>query len=159
MELADVLLQALKLEEDGRDFYSETAERSEDSESAEMYRTLAADEVKHYNYIKRQYEALQEGEGWAPIPELEQVDELETVSLIFPPGKKALEVLPDNASAEEALLFGLSVEDKSFKMYYNSSQRAKDPDARQMFLQLAAAEQTHFNILMQRYESRYGYPR
>ncbi len=159
MELADVLLQAMKLEVDGKAFYLESAERSTDPETAEVYRTLANDEDNHYSYIKRQYEALQAGEGWSPIPEMEKIEEFDSVSLVFPSGKKALETLPDDASEEDAMIFALSIEDKSFKIYYDSSERAKDPDAKQLFLQLASAERTHFNVLMQRYESRFGYPR
>lgn len=159
MKLEDILQQALQLEEKGKDFYLNAAERSTDEETEEMYRLLAEDEVKHYHYIQRQYDDLQAGKGWSAISEMEHVDALETVSLIFPPGKKAIEALPDDASEEDALIFALSVEDKSFTMYRDGSEQAEDPQAKQMFLQLASAEHTHFNVLMQRYESRFGYPR
>jgi rubrerythrin len=165
MELIEVLRQALQLEKKGKTFYLDAAERSTDAETKEMYRLLAEDEVKHYQYVQRQYDDLEAGKGWTSIPEMDQVDALETASLdshgdlIFPPGKEAIEVLPDDASEEDALIFALSVEDKSFTMYRDGSEQAEDTEAKQMFLQLAAAEHTHFNVLMQRYESRYGYPR
>jgi rubrerythrin len=159
MELMDILQQALQLEAKGKAFYLDAAERSTDDETEKMYRLLAKDEVKHYQYIQRQYDDLKAGKGWSAIPEMDHVDALETASLIFPEGKEAMEALPDDASEEDALIFALSVEDKSFTMYRDGSEKAEDSEAKQMFLQLASAEHTHFNVLMQRYESRFGYPR
>lgn len=159
MELMDVLVQAMKLESDGRKFYETIAEHMTDPEAATMFKRLAADEVDHYNYIERQYLALEAGKGWAMIPEMAVVEVIDAVSVVFPPEKQVLAELPPNPSEEDALLFALGVEDKSFKLYHNSVQIAKDPEAKTLFMQLAGAEQTHFNILMQRYESRFGYPR
>ena len=159
MELMDVLVQAMKLESDGRKFYETIAEHMTDPEAATIFKRLAADEVDHYNYIERQYEALEAGKGWSMIPEMAAVEVIDAVSVVFPPEKQVLAELPSNPSEEDALLFALGVEDQSFKLYHNSAQIAKDPEARKLFMQLAGAEQTHFNVVMQRYESSFGYPR
>lgn len=159
MELMDVLVQALRLESDGRKFYERLAAQVADRDTAQVFTRLAADEVDHYNYIERQYRALEAGKGWATIPEMAVVEVIDAVSVVFPPGKEVAKEIPDSPSEEDALLFALGIEDKSFKLYYNSAQIAKDPDAKKLFLQLAGAEQGHFNVLMQRYESRFAYPR
>ena len=159
MELSDVLAQALKLEADGQEFYNKMADRVEDADGRAMFEQLAADEVDHYNYIKRQADALQEGEGWTTIPEMDLVTSLDAVSLVFPPDEKIPEALGENPDEEQALLFGLGIESESFTLYHNSAEQAKDPDAKKLFMQLAGAEHRHFEILMQRYESRYHYPR
>ena len=158
MDLLDVLMQGMKLEKDGREFYNDMADLFDDPDTQAMFKQLAADEVDHYTYIKRQYDALKNGKGWEAIPEMASVDSVDAVSVVFPPQKQALSELPSNPSEEDALLFALAVEDKSFKLYYNSAGIAKDPEGKQLFMQLAAAEQTHFEVLMQRYESRFGYP-
>jgi rubrerythrin len=159
MDLQDALVQALKLEEDGREFYNEMVELTDDEEGKAMFRQLAADEVDHYNYIKRQVKDLEAGEGWSAIQELDEVQSLDAVSLVFPPDKELVDDLPENPNEEDALLYGLGVEDKSFKLYHNSAELANDPEAEQLFRQLAQAEATHFRILMQRYESRFSWPR
>ncbi|HNT77233.1 MAG TPA: ferritin family protein [Anaerolineae bacterium] len=159
MELLDVLTQAMKLETDGRDFYLKLADSLADPDVQQMFTQLADDEVSHFNYIQRQYEALRAGKGWATIPEMAAPETLDVVSVVFPPTKEALKVLPAHPNEEDALLFAMGVEDKSFQLYYNSAQIAQDPEAKKLFMQLAQAEHTHFNILMQRYESRYPYPR
>lgn len=159
MELIDVLVQAMKLETDGEQLYRELADMVEDEAGRAMFRQLARDEQNHLAYIERQYEALQAGDGWSRIPEMDVVEVVDVVSVVFPPAMRVLESLPANPSEEDALLFGLAVEDKSFKLYHNSAEIANNPEARRLFLQLAGAEQTHFEVLMQRYESRFGYPR
>jgi rubrerythrin len=159
MELMDVLVQALKLESDGRKFYETLAAQVEDQETAQVFERLAADEVDHYSYIERQYQALEASKGWAMIPEMEMVEVIDAVSVVFPPDRQVVKELLANPSEEEALLFALGIEDKSFKLYYNSAHIAKDPEAKKLFMQLAGAEQVHFNVLMQRYDSRFGYPR
>lgn len=159
MELIDGLAQALKLERDGEAFYTRMADRVQDADGRAMFQQLAHDEVDHYNYIKRQYDALKEGKGWSSIPEMDLVDSIDAVSVVFLPDDKVVDELPDNPDEEDALLFGLGIESKSFQLYYNSAQQAHDPEARAMFLQLAGAEQGHFEVLMQRYESRFPYPR
>jgi rubrerythrin len=159
MGLVDVLAQALKLETDGREFYNKMTELLDDADSKALFKQLAADEVDHYNYIKRQYDALQGGKGWAAISEMELVESLDTVSLVFPVGENIPKSLVDNPTEEDALLFGLKIENDSFSLYQNSAKQATDPEAKKMFTQLAAAEQRHFEVLMQRYESRFRYPR
>ncbi len=159
MELMDVLVQAMKLESDGRKFYETIAAHMTDPEAAAMFKKLADDEVDHFNYIERQYQALEAGKSWAAIPEMATVEVIDAVSVVFPPEKEVLAELPTHPTEEDALLFALGVEDKSFKLYYNSAHTAKDPEAQKLFKQLAGAEQIHFNVLMQRYDSRYGYPR
>ncbi len=159
MELIDVLAQALKLETDGREFYNKMTELLDDADSKALFKQLAADEVDHYNYIKRQYDALQGGKGWAAIPEMDLVASLDAVSLVFPVGETIPKSLVDHPTEEDALLFGLKIENDSFSLYQNSAKQAADPEAKKLFTQLAAAEQQHFEVLMQRYESRYSYAR
>ena len=159
MEFKDALMEALKLEQDGRNFHARMAEEAPDEEIRAIFAQLAEDEVDHYNAIQRQYQALETGGTWEPIPGMEPLAELDAVSLVFPSGAKIPEALPDNITEEDALLFALGIEDKSFKLYHNSAQQTQDQAVETWFLQLAGAEQRHFEILMMRYESRFGYPR
>ena len=76
MDELTILTQAMRLEEQGREFYLRAAERSEDPETATMFRTLASDEMHHYNYLERQYNALAGGGAWVPIPELGEVGDI-----------------------------------------------------------------------------------
>ncbi|MBC8449594.1 MAG: ferritin family protein [Chloroflexi bacterium] len=159
MDALEVLKKGMKLEREGLEFYLGAAECSDDAETAQLFRDLATDEVDHYNFIGRQYDALAAGETWVPIPELEDVEAVDARAPIFPPGVTACEILPDRPSDEDALLFALGAEVKSFELYSQSAKEVDNPDARKLFQSLASAEQQHFNTLMARYEARFAYPR
>jgi len=158
MDVLTVLKQGMKLERDGLEFYLGAAERSSDAATSQLFRDLAADEVDHYNYIGRQYDAIAAGETWVPIPQLEEVEAADVQAPIFPSGLKALKALPTNASDQDALLFALGAEMKSYELYSQSAKEVDNAAARNLFQSLAAAEQGHFNIVMARYEALFGYP-
>jgi bacterioferritin (cytochrome b1) len=159
MDELTVLTKAMKLEREGKRFYLQAAEASQDAETAGMFKTLAEDEEHHYAYIERQVNELKAGKGWVHIPELDQVKPVDAQAPIFPAGKQAPEVLAAKPSLEDALLFGLDTEIKSYELYKNCSLEIDNPEAKQMFEKLAAAERGHFDTLMMRYESHFGYPR
>jgi rubrerythrin len=159
MDELTVLSKAMKLEREGKRFYLQAARASDDAETAGMFETLAEDEEHHYTYIERQYNLLKEGKAWVSIPELDRVPAVDAGAPLFPSGKKAPEVLAKKPSLEDALLFGLDTEVKSYELYKHCAKEIDNPDAARMFDKLAAAERGHFDTLMMRYESHFGYPR
>ena len=159
MDELTVLTKAMKLEREGKRFYLQAAEASDDPESADMFKTLAEDEEHHYAFLERQHDQLKAGKGWVSIPELDKVTAVDAGAPIFPSGLKAPEVLQARPSLEDALLFGLDTEIKSYELYKRCSLEIDNPEAQQMFEKLAAAERGHFDTLMMRYESHFGYPR
>jgi len=159
MDELSVLTQAMKLEKEGKEFYLKAADSTDDAEAREMFRTLANDEVNHYSYIERQYNLRKDGKDWVPIPELDGVPSVDAGAPIFPRGKQAPGSLADKPNLEDSLLFGLGAEIKSYELYSQSAKQSKNPDAKQMFSKLAAAERGHFDTLMMRYESYFDYPR
>jgi len=159
MDTLDILNKALKLEQESREFYLRAAKLSGEEETKQMFRQLADDELNHYNFLQRQYASFICDDVGCAIPELDKVEPLDLKEPIFPTDKKAVEELTEDATIEDALLFALGTEDKSFKLYRESAETVDDPAAKQMFMKLAAAETKHFETLMHRYESFYGYPR
>ena len=159
MDAVTVLKQAMKLERDGLDFYLSAAERSSDITTSQLFRDLAADEVHHYNFIGRQYDALVAGETWVAIPDLASVEPADPQAPIFPKGVRALSDLPEKASDEDGLLFALGAEMKSYELYSRSAKEVDDTAARDLFLGLASAEMQHFDLIMARYNALFGYPR
>ncbi len=157
MDAEDVFLKAMQLELDGREFYRQAAQRSTDPQAAQLYRQLAEDEAHHYLCLRRQYEALRAGQGWAAIAELPPVRALDAAAPIFPAGKAALEVLPDNATEEEVLLFALTAEDRSYLLYVRQTRQARFGPERQFFMQLAAVELGHYHMLMAHYHARFSF--
>jgi rubrerythrin len=122
------LNQALELEIQGQRFYLEAAECTTDPKGAEMFRSLADDEVIHERILRRQLDALTQGEGWVPV-----------LSMV--------EGLPEGIAEVTA-----EIENKSFDLYREMAGKIEDPNGKRMYEYLANAERGHFEQLMLNYE-------
>ena len=146
------LNQAIELEVKGQRFYLEAAECTTNPEGAEMFRSLADDEVIHERILRRQLDALTQGEGWV-LPEGVAEVTANLAALIFPQSEKVCgEALRPDESDLDALLFALQIENESFNLYREMAQTTEDPNGKRMYEYLAKTERGHFELLMLNYE-------
>jgi rubrerythrin len=146
------LNQAIELEVKGQRFYLEAAECTANPEGAEMFRSLADDEVIHERILRRQIDALTQGEGWV-LPEGVAEVTTDLAALIFPQSEKVCgEALRPDESDLDALLFALQIENESFNLYREMAQTTEDPNGKHMYEYLASTERGHFERLMLNYE-------
>ena len=159
MDAVEILNSAFRLEKTGEDFYVRAADSSTDPSTQDTYRMLREEELLHATVIRRQLNALTSGFGWQAVAELNAKPPADLDAPIFKVNTRLLEQLPENASEEDALLFALSVEVKTYELYMKGARQVQDERGRDMFLKLAAVERGHLDLLLLRYESRFGYPR
>ena len=151
-----VLQQATGLEKEGRRFYLRAARVTQDAKGKEMFGILAEDEKKHFLLIKREYNSLLSKGMWAGSPEIKPVT-ADLGKSIFPGAREELEKSVTSRSTDwDALLFGLDVETRCFNFYREAASQTGDALGKQMFEFLASQEESHFNMLMMRYESLFG---
>jgi rubrerythrin len=151
-----ILERAMAIEHEGRQFYLKAARTTQDRKGEEMFITLAEDERKHYNLIKRQRAALTSGGRWVRSSEITPVA-IDLDKPLFPRGREALEKAVATKSSDwDALLFGLEIESKSYDLYRRAALETSDTLGKQMFEFLAGQEQSHFDILMMRFDSLFG---
>lgn len=146
------LNQAIDLEIEGQRFYLRAAERTSSPKGAEMFRSLADDEIVHERILRRQLEALSKGESWIlPKGVAEVTSDLKAP--LFPEDEEAFQrVVRPDASDLDALLFALQIENESFNLYHELARTTDDPDGKRMYKFLADAEREHFEQLMLNYE-------
>ena len=146
------LNQAIELEIEGQRFYLKAAERTSNPKGAEMFRSLAGDEVIHERILRRQLEALGEGKGWI-LPEGIAEVTSDLTAPLFPEGEEAFQKAVQPGDSElDALLFALQIENESFNLYRELAQTTDDPNGKRMYEYLADAERGHFEQLMLNYE-------
>ena len=154
----EIIIQAIKTEQDGIEFYMKSAETTEDKKGQDIFRQLAIDEKNHLELLEKQYKQLKNDMKWAKLPEIKKVMSYQD-SALFPKGKEAFEKSVTKKSGEiDAILFGLDIENKSFDLYNRSANDIEDAIAKEMFEFLAAEERGHFDILMMRYQYLTGHP-
>ena len=143
------LRQAIRLEQDGYEFYTEAAERTADPRGRETFLSLADDEKLHLRIVQDQYEALNAGKGWVSFSEALELKPVDLDKPLFPPDR---ETIGPEASDIDALLFAMQVENESYELYRKAATETADPAGKEMYQRLASDERVHFDILMLNYE-------
>ena len=149
----NALSQALKLEQQGRDFYLKAAEETVDEKGKALFLSLADDEVKHADMVQRQLHALEGDGAYVLLPNL-KAKPIDAGAALFPPERAKVEgKVGVNPSEVDALHVAIGNEIQSFNLYKQAAQETTDQAGRQMYTWLAQAEMGHFNLLMSNYES------
>lgn len=147
------LSQALKLEQEGRQFYLKAAEETVDAHGKAMFLSLADDEKMHAEMIQRQLHAIEGDGAYVLLPDL-AAKAIDLDAKLFPPEQRAIErKIGVNPSEIDALHVALENEIKSYDLYRAAAKEANESAGKQMYQWLASAELTHFNLLMSNYES------
>ena len=147
------LSQALRLEQEGRAFYLQAAEETLDEKGRGMFLSLAADEERHAEMVQRQLREIEGGGTYVLLPDLEAPD-IDLDAKLFPPERAQVEArIGRNPNELEALHVALENEMRSYDLYRSAAKETQSTAGQQMYRWLAAAEMTHFNLLMSNYES------
>ncbi len=145
--------RALKLEQDGYSFYTQAAERVQDSDCKQTLLSLADDEKMHEAMIVRQLEAMSEDGDYVYLPHVKPVD-IDLAADIVPPDPSQVEErVSENADELEALQTGMEIEMRSYDLYRQAALETESEAGTQMYEWLAAAEMMHFDLLMSNYEA------
>ena len=151
-----ILERAMQIEQEGRQFYLQAAQSTENKKGEEMFGMLADDELKHYNLINKQLTSLTSEGNWIGFPEIKPVN-IDLDKPLFPRGLRALEEAATTRSSDwDALLFGLDIEIRSYELYRRAASETVDSLGKRMFEFLAGQEQSHWDILMARYDALFG---
>ncbi len=147
------LSQALKLEREGRAFYLKAADEALDEKGQAMFLSLADDERLHAEMIERQLHAL-EGQGeYVLLPDL-KTPRIDLNARLFPPERdKIAAKVGADPNELDALHVALENEIKSYDLYRVAANKVEDAAGQEMYAWLAAAELTHYNLLMANYEA------
>jgi sulfur-carrier protein adenylyltransferase/sulfurtransferase len=131
------------LEEGTKIFYGRMADRFAPEETANLFRTLVAEEENHKDTLRSLYEALTGRRGDPVSPDEAAVhDAMEsgtsiTRVLAWAEGQKAIDVLE----------FSVAMEVNSYDLYLKMAQRVDDTTSKDILLRLAREEKTHLDGL------------
>jgi len=149
----EILSQALKLEQEGREFYLKAAEETLSEKGRAMFLSLADDEKMHAEMVLRQLHALEGGGSYVLLPAL-SVRPIDLEVKIFPPERTEIEKrIGVNPNELDALHVALENEMKSYDLYRAAAKATRDEAGKRLYEWLTQAELTHFNLLMSNYEA------
>jgi rubrerythrin len=135
----DIYKYALQMELDGRRFYIDLAEKTNNAGIKSILTMMAESEAKHYNIIL----SMQKNDKTQYSTDTEVLLEIKN---IFMKMKDEKEIDVD-VSQVEIYKKALEVETNSEKFYLERADEEKDPHRKEIFLTLANEEKSHCVLL------------
>lgn len=152
-EALDGLKQAMQLEIEGMRFFSRAAEITRDPKGKEVFLRLAQSEEKHYQMLKAESDALSQTGRWLSYQEAYQARSGVPISQEILNSQEALQQIQEGTGDLEALKIAIELEKKAGNHFQEIADRVQDPLAKEVFLRLAAEEETHLKL----FEAEYDY--
>ena len=143
------LRMAIATERSGLDFYTRAAGITRDPRGRSVFQKLAAEEREHLGTLETRYRELIAGDA-----ELESRPTFlffkGAASGLFAEGARRLR---QGVNDLEALLVGIRCERGSHRFFKKYGERFEDSEGKQVFLEFAAEEKVHLDLLMREYRA------
>ena len=141
----DILKQAILLEQRGKAFYKNIAEKAENKAVQEVFDMLANEEQIHIQTLSEQFKAYRKEKKFIPV-NLHEKDTISIASKILT--REIKEKISAAGFEAAAISAGIAMEERAIKLYSESAQNTSDPEARALYEWLAGWEREHLNMLM-----------
>jgi len=144
-DFSNVIRTAIKMEEDGIDFYQGVAEKVSYLLGKKMFLSFAEDEKKHLTVLKNILTNLKFSDFDRFFQEKTPREKIKT---IFGGVKSETEEkIATNADEFKALKIGMDMELKSIQFYQDALERTPDSHQRAFFTRLIEEEKEHYQLL------------
>jgi rubrerythrin len=145
----DALRIAIATERSGLEFYTRAARITQDPRGRSVFEKLAGEEQEHLGTLQQRYQEL-----IAEDPDLEA----RPAFLFFKGAANGLfaegaEQLRAGVNDAQALLIGIRCERGSYKFFKRYGERFEDSEGKRIFLEFAAEERAHLDLLIREYRS------
>lgn len=135
---------ALKMEMDGKAYYEKLAAETTVGGLKTIFTTLAADEQKHYDTIKKMCE-----EATVVMANSTALESSKNLFQDLIKDKNGIEGLKKSLDGYQ---HAMKVEAESVRFYEDAAAKEKNPANKQLLLTIAAEEKKHFNIMDNLYD-------
>lgn len=145
---AEALKMALRIEENGKEFYNAVADKTEDSETKALFEDLAVQEQAHYNAFNKMLEGVEE----APELPADQYEDYQAYleaaldQALFTGPEKSLEAAEKAKDRETALRAAMGFEKDTMIFYYDLREMVRESD-RDTISNIIREEKTHLRRL------------
>lgn len=131
---------AMKMEEDGKEYYENLANQTPLPGLKTIFSELAQDEQKHYEIFQQ----LKKGDS---VSEMQGSTALEGAKNVFESLPKSGIALKGMESGTAAYDHAMQMEAESFKFYERAAREEKDQETKALLMRIADEERKHYNIL------------
>src|SRR6185503_18304292 len=140
---------AIATERSGLEFYSRAARITQDARGRTIFQKLAEEEKEHLGTLEARYAQLLKNDAQL---------ESRPAFLFFKGAANGLfaegaERLSKGVNDQQALLIGIKCERGSHQFFKKYGERFEDSEGKQIFMEFAAEEKQHFELLVREYKN------
>ena len=143
----DIVALAWALEEGARRYYAGIEEMMQESRSKELFRALAAAEVRHKALLVKLYKEMSgSGDG----PEMSVASDTEELNKVMEGGMRIAEALEwvKGKDIKDILDYSIAMETNSYDLYMKMERSIEGQDSKKIFTELAREEKKHLEQLV-----------
>ena len=148
-EIESAIIEAIKLEIEGRKFFNHAAEVTEEETGQKMFKWLAAEEVKHLETFSKLFSVILKGEHWKKYVDAATVDgEAPLITKLKENMKR------EGSQGEvEALRIGMELERNAIDFFKKAAAATDDKEAKKIFMTISDEEVFHYDMLESQLDS------
>ena len=143
--LSKMIRTAIKMEEEGIDFYQEAAEKTSHPFGKKMFLSFVEDEKRHLTVLR----SILAGFKFSDFDRFfEEKTPKEKIKTVFREVKNEIrERIAANPDELEALKIGMDMESKSVEFYQGALEKTQDSHQKAFFRRLIEEEKEHYELL------------
>jgi len=148
-QVENAIKEAIKLEINGRNFFTHAAEITHNELGKKMFQRLADEEVKHLEVFSKLFTSVLKEKDWKKYVKGEELKgESPLIEELASRMKKA-----EGKSDIEALSIGMQLEEQAIEHFQKAANEVDDPQAREIFLNICEEEKFHYDLLQSQRDS------
>ena len=148
-QVENVIKEAIKLEINGRNFFSHAAEVTHNELGKKMFQKLAQEEVKHIEAFSKLFNLVLRGKDWKKYVRDEELKgKSSLIEELASRMKKS-----EGKSEVEALSIGMELEKNAIEFFQKSSEEVDDLAAKEIFARICDEERFHYDLLQAQHDS------
>jgi len=141
-DILEGLKVAMEAELTGHAFYENAAQSTTDPKGKETFSQMAREELRHFQSLRHQYQAVLEHGAYDPSVKLDKQTLSHAKNPVF---SEALKNRIKDAHFEvSALTIGMKLELDAMNYYRSCAEKARQEEAKLFFTQLAQWEEDHY---------------
>lgn len=148
-KLMDGLRRAIQTEADGYQFYTMASQTTKDPKGRQTFKILAAEELKHLDFLKSQYQAVSDTGAINPALKIGDRHDFSKDPIFSD------EILNRISGAQfemSALSIGMQLELSSINYYKEQAELSDNPEVAAFYHELADWEKIHYEVLERQQE-------
>ena len=143
-DVKEAIKTAIQMEKDGYEFYQKAAAQTSSEMGAQIFASIAKDELVHLETFKKMFE---DRVGKEELEELVRSSNKYTQLPIFPKDVKSVEGVNADTDELDALNVAMSAEKDAIDHYGKILDQTTDDEVRKILEQIIDQERNHYRIL------------